>query len=492
MAITNVKSAVGIYRSLVPARLDRLPWRPFHTRVVLALGISWILDGLEIQIVSQISTVLARQDTWHLTGIQIGYIASSYLFGEVIGALLFGRIADQLGRKKLFFFTLALYLITNGIAGFSPNVWFLLFFRFLSGMGIGGEYTAINSAIDELIPPYYRGRVDIAVNGTYWLGAMIGAMANILLLNPHFVPPDYGWRIGFLLGPIIALSIIVLRRTIPESPRWLMTHGRHVDAERIVDEIETQVRNEEIELEPIPINKALDVAGQGNVSYRQIWKTMRHDYPTRSFLGISLMVSQAFLYNAIFFTNGQVLVDFYHMQIQNVAYYIIPFAAVNMLGALILGKWFDTIGRRKMITLTYCVSGTLMMIGASLFSANRLNATSQTGWWCVIFFFASAGASAAYLTIGEIFPLELRAQAISFFFAISLLIGGVPAPWFYEHLISAGPHHLTTGYYTAGAIMIIGGGIAWCFGVDAERKSLERIAHPLVTLPRPIEPPTET
>jgi MFS family permease len=311
--MTVIGGASGTYRSLVPARLDRLPWRPFHTRVVIALGISWILDGLEIQIVSQISTVLAAQGTLHLTEFETGFIASSYLFGEVIGALLFGRITDQLGRKKLFLITLSLYMIANAIAAFSPNLYFLLFFRFLSGMGIGGEYTAINSAIDELIPAYYRGRVDIGVNGTYWAGAAVGAAANMLLLNPHVLPADLGWRFAFFLGPVLGLGIIFLRRAIPESPRWLMTHGRQVDAELIVDKIETRVRSDGIELQPIPASKALTVTGRGRVSYRQIGHTMWHKYRSRSILGLSLMASQMFLYNAIFFTDGSVLVNFYHV-----------------------------------------------------------------------------------------------------------------------------------------------------------------------------------
>ncbi|MGH3830071.1 MAG: MFS transporter [Pseudonocardiaceae bacterium] len=481
-----------VYASLVPARLDRLPWRPFHTRVVVGLGISWILDGLEIQIVDQVSTVLEKSGSLHLTEGQTGYIASLYLLGEVVGALVFGRITDRLGRKKLFFFTLALYMIASATAAFSFDVWSLLFFRFLAGTGIGGEYTAINSAIDELIPPYYRGRVDIAVNGTYWAGAMIGAAANILLLNPDLVPVDLSWRIGFFIGPVIAVSIIFLRRTIPESPRWLMTQGRQVEAERIVDEIETRVRADGIELESIPKGKELPVTGRGNVPYRQIAKTMLRDYPSRSFLGFSLMAPQAFLYNSIFFTSGLILVQFYKIEIQNTSYYLIPFALGNLLGPLVLGKLFDTIGRRKMLTFTYCVSGVLMTISALLFSANLLTATTQTAIWCAIFFFASTGASAAYLTVSEIFPLELRAQAISFFFAISQLVGGVAAPLVFTYLVSGGRNLLTIGYYAAGAIMLAGGLIAWRFGVDAERKSLERIAYPLSALRRPIEPPIES
>jgi MFS family permease len=481
------------YRSLVPARMDRLPWTRFHTLVVVGLGISWILDGLEIAIISQVSTVLQDRDTLHLSTTQVGLVASCYLLGEVVGALVFGRITDRFGRKKLFIITMALYLIASGIAGLSFSLWFLLLFRFLAGAGIGGEYTAINSAIDELIPAYYRGRVDIAINGTYWGGAILGAAANVLLLDPNLLPVNLGWRIGFFIGPVIGVMIIFVRRAIPESPRWLMTHGRHEEAERIVDEIETGVRADGIELQPVPEEKALEVTGRGNVSYRQIAKTMLKDYPSRSFLGFSMMVAQAFLFNAIFFTYSLVLVHVYHVEDQNTSYFLFLFAAGNLIGPLTLGKLFDTIGRRKMIAFTYCVSGIILAISAQLFFANLLTATTQTIIWCVTFFFASAGASAAYLTVSEIFPLELRAQAISFFFAIAQLTGGVAAPLIFGYLIGDGTSHgaLTAGYYTGAVIMIAGGIIAWCFGVDAERKSLEDIANPLSAAPRPIEPAVE-
>ncbi|HEY6422206.1 MAG TPA: MFS transporter [Pseudonocardiaceae bacterium] len=480
----------GTYRSLVPARMDRLPWTRFHRLVVIGLGISWILDGLEIQIVSQVGTVLQDRDTLHLSSAQVGLVASCYLLGEVVGALVFGRITDMFGRKKLFIFTLALYLIASGIAGLSFSLWFLLLFRFLAGAGIGGEYTAINSAIDELIPAKYRGRVDIAINGTYWAGAMLGAAANALLLNPDLLPVNLGWRIGFLIGPAIGVVIIFVRRAIPESPRWLMTHGRHVEAERIVDEIETGVRADGIELDPVLKSKALPITGSGNVSYLQIAKTMLREYRSRSFLGFSMMATQAFLYNAIFFTFGMVLVHVYHIADQDTSYFFFPFAAGNLIGPLVLGKYFDTIGRRKMITFTYCMSGILLGINAQLFFANLLTATTQTVILCVVFFFASTGASAAYLTVSEIFPLELRAQAISFFFAISLLTGGVAAPLIFSYLIGDGtnPGALTLGYYTGAVIMIAGGIVAWLFGVDAEQKSLEDIAYPLSAGPRPIEP----
>ena len=471
----------GVVRSLVPARMDRLPWTRFHWTIVVGLGAAWILDGLEIQIVSAIGSTLQEKTTLGLSSGQVGLLGSVYLFGEVVGALVFGRLTDRLGRKRLFILTLALYLVASGIAAFSFSLWFLLIFRFVAGLGIGGEYTAINSAIDELIPSHYRGRVDIAINGTYWAGAMIGAAASIFLLNPDLLPLNVGWRIGLLIGPVIGLGIIYLRRHIPESPRWLMTHGREEEAERTVDDIEAQVRAEGVHLDPVPDSKALEVKAQPPISYAQIARVMLSKYPSRSFLGFSMMVTQAFLYNAIFFTYSLVLAHFYNIPGDKIGYYFFPFAVGNLLGPLLLGPLFDTVGRRKMILATYGISGVLLAVSAVLFHNGTLTATTQTAFWCVIFFFASAGASSAYLTVSEIFPLELRGQAISFFFAISQLAGGVAAPYIFGRLIGEGkdPGPLTIGYFVGAGVMIAGGVIAWFFGVDAERKSLEDIANPL-------------
>jgi MFS family permease len=468
--------------------MDRLPWSRFHSRVVLGLGAAWILDGLEIQIVSTVGTVLQEKGTLHLSSTDVGLLASVYLIGEVLGALVFGRISDLVGRKKIFLATLVTYLLASGISGLAPNFVFLLVFRFIAGTGIGGEYTAINSAIDELIPSHYRGRVDIGINGTYWAGAMIGAAATIFLLNPNLLPINVGWRIGFLIGPVIGLGVIYLRYVLPESPRWLMTHGRQEEAERTVDKIEDEVRRQGHQLQPVPESQALEVTGRGAVSYIQIGKTLLGDYPSRSFLGFSMMVTQAFLYNAIFFTYGLVLANFFHVPSDQLGYYIFPFAVGNLAGPLLLGPLFDTIGRRKMIASTYCLSAILLAISGLLFNAGVLNAITQTVCWCVIFFFASAGASSAYLTVSEIFPLELRAQAISFFFAISQLAGGVAAPFLFGALIGDGknPGPLTIGYLFAAVLMFAGGLIAWFFGVNAERQSLEDIATPLSAVVRPV------
>lgn len=476
---------VEVVRSLVPARMDRLPWTRFHSLIVIGLGVSWILDGLEIQIVSSMGGVLESPSTLHLTSGQVGAAASWYLAGQVVGALVFGRITDKLGRKKLFILTLAIYLVGSGLAGLSWSAWSLYFFRFIAGTGIGGEYTAINSAIDEIMPSKYRGRVDIAINGTYWGGAALGAAASLVLFNEDIVPLHWGWRIGFFIGPVLGLIIIFLRRQVPESPRWLLTHGRAAEAERTVDEIEERIRSRGVELPPVDESKALDIVDAGRLSYLQMARIFFGKYPSRSLLGFTMMATQAFLYNSIFFTQGMVLIYFYNVPLDHTGYYFFPFAVGNLIGPLVLGPLFDSIGRRKMICATYVGSGTLLLISAWAFNAGLLTAVTQTALWCVIFFFASAGASSAYLTVSEIFPLELRGQAISFFFAIAQGTGGVVAPYFFSRLIGGADNvdldrlPLTWGYIIGAGTMVIGGLVAWRFGVDAEGKSLEDIADPL-------------
>jgi MFS family permease len=468
-------------RTLIPARLDRLPWTRFHWLVVTSLGVSWILDGLEIQIVSSVSPVLQKATTLGLSTAETGLIGSVYLFGEVVGALVFGRLTDRLGRKRLFMWTLGIYLVASGISGLSPTLWFLLTFRFIAGLGIGGEYTAINSAIDELIPSHYRGRVDIAVNGTYWAGAMLGSAASLFFFDPHILPADIGWRLAFFIGPILGIIVIFLRRSIPESPRWLMTHGRYDEAEQSIDGIEDRVRRSGVKLDKVADDNAIEIHARGAIPCRVIARTMVWEYPSRSFLGFSMMVTQSFLYNAIFFSYALVLVHFYHIATDQTGLYFFPFAAGNLAGPILLGPLFDTLGRRKMILLTYGLSGILLAISGVLFDEGVLNVITQTVFWCVIFFFASAGASSAYLTVSEIFPLELRAQAISFFFAISQLAGGVAAPTLFAALVGNGHHTgpLAIGYYIGAAVMCAGGLIAWFFGVNAERRSLEDVAAPL-------------
>jgi MFS family permease len=470
--------------------MDRLPWTRFHWLVVVGLGISWILDGLEIQIVALVAPILADPNTLALTTGQVGALGSVYLAGEVVGALVFGRLTDKLGRKKLFIITLAIYLVGSGLGGFAWNFWSLLICRFIAGTGIGGEYTAINSAIDELIPSKYRGRVDIAVNGTYWGGAAIGAGLGLYLFSSH-VPIDWGWRIGFFIGPVLGLIIIFLRRSIPESPRWLMTHGRNDEAERTVDEIEERVRAQGIDIEPVDDSKALEITEPPRLGFVELTRVFFGKYPRRSIYGFTMMVTQAFLYNAIFFSYALVLSVFYKVDSGSIPYYFFPFAIGNLLGPLLLGHLFDVIGRRKMILLTYGLSSVLLFVSAVLFDKGMLTATTQTVFWCVIFFFASAGASSAYLTVSEIFPLELRGQAISYFFALSQGAGGVVAPFLFGHLIGGAnnphvqPGPLSWGYVIGAVIMLVGGLVAWFIGIDSERKSLEDIADPLSATKRP-------
>jgi MFS family permease len=484
---STTPAAAATIRSTVPARLDRLPWSRFHWQVITALGICWILDGLEITMVAGIADTLQQRGTLNLSAALIGWSASVYLLGQVIGALFFGRLADRMGRRKLFIATIVLYLIASGVSGLAWDFWSFAFFRFIAGMGIGGEYGAINSAIDELIPPLHRGWVDIAINGTYWGGAMIAAGAQIILLNPDLLPLDIGWRVSLLSGPIIGLLVWRLRRHIPESPRWMITHGHVDEAERVVAEIERRLEAEGHELQPVGDDRAIEIRPQRAIPYRDIARTMFSTYPTRTLLGASLMITQSFLYNAIFFTSGLILATFYGVTEESIGYFLFPFAFGNLAGALLLGRLFDTWGRRPMISGSYLLSAVLLALSGYLFYIGALNALTQTVLWCVVFFFASAGASSGYLTVSEIFPIEFRAQVIAFFFAIAQLFGGVVAPALFGYLIEASnggtdPGPLFVGYLIGAALMAIGGLVAVFFAVDAERKSLEDIATPLTAV----------
>jgi MFS family permease len=477
----------GAVRSLVPFRMDRLPWARFHWMVVVGLGVSWILDGLEIQLVS----TAGFQKSLGMSSFEVGLAGTVYLIGQVVGALTFGRLTDKLGRKKLFIITLAIYLVGSGVAGLAWAPWFLYIWRFVAGLGIGGEYTAINSAIDELIPAKYRGRVDIAVNGTYWAGALLGAGASFWLLDTTRVPENLGWRIAFFIGPVMGLVIIWLRRHIPESPRWMVTHGQGEQAERIVDEIEKSVEAQGATLRPVDESKAMLVKPRERLPFSDLVEVFFKRYPSRTALGLTMMITQSFLYNAIFFTYALVLQNFYHLDKSAAAIYFIPFAIGNLLGPLLLGHLFDTIGRRKMIFSTYLLAGGVLLVSAFLFKQGSLNATTHTIFWCVSFFFASAGASSAYLTVSEIFPLEVRGQAISYFFAIAQVVGAL-GPVLFGALVGEGKERgpLFWGYVLASAIMVIGGVVAMFIGVDAEGKGLEDIADPLsrVSGEPPLEP----
>ncbi|TKV60758.1 MFS transporter [Nakamurella flava] len=472
--------------STIPARLDRLPWSPFHTRLVLALGVAWVLDGLEITVASAIGATLTEPSTLGLSSAEVGLIATVYLAGEVVGALWFGRLSDKLGRRKLFMITLGVYLLGSGLTALtlgSGTGWVLFLYatRFIAGMGIGGEYAAINSAIDELIPAKYRGRIDIAVNGTYWFGAVLGTLGTLFLLN--VLDPSIGWRLGFLIGPVLGLVILVVRRHLPESPRWQIMHGQAEAAEESITDIEHRVRATGHDLPPVDPDKSIELRPERSHGYLALLKVLFKTYPQRSILGATLMITQSFLYNSIFFTYTLVLGKFYGVPASATPWYLIAFAVGNFIGPLVLGHLFDTLGRKKMIAGTYILSGALLAVSAFLFEAGLLNAVTQTIAWCAIFFFASAGASSAYLTVSEIFPLEVRAMAIAVFFAIAQGFGAL-GPVIYGFLIGDGsnPTALMWGYLMAAAIMIVGGLVEVFLGIDAEGKSLEDIALPLSAL----------
>ncbi len=471
-------------RSLVPARLDRLPWGPFHTRLVIALGITWVLDGIEITFASAVGSRLRDTATLGLSAAQVGLAASIYLAGEVVGALFFGRLSDQLGRRRLFIATLGLYLLANGLTALSFDLWSFFVFRFFAGMGIGGEYAAINSAIDELVPARHRGHTDLAINGTYWLGAIIASAASVAFLDTNAFSIDVGWRLAFLVGPVIGVVIWRLRRHLPESPRWQVMHGYAEEAERTVDGIEHEFREQGYVLPDVPDSQAIEVAQTRRIGFVEIGRVLVRDYPRRTVVGLSLGISQSFLYNAIFFTYTLVLTDFYKVATDAAPKYLFFFAIGNLLGPLTLGRLFDTLGRRPMIAGTYVSSGLLLAFTGYLFEHGLLTATTQTALWCAIFFIASAAASSAYLTVSELFPIEMRAQAIAFFFAIWQLVGGVVAPWVFGTLIGTGDRgNLAIGYDVGAFLMIVAGVIEWAIGVEAARRPLEEVAAPL-SVPR--------
>ena len=486
--------------SYVPARLDRMPWTRWHWLIVTSLGATWILDGLEVTLAGSLGGILTRPETLGLSDPQVGASATCYLAGAVMGALLFGYGTDRFGRKKLFFITVAVYLLGTALSAFSWSFGSYAVFRAITGAGIGGEYAAINSAIDELIPARVRGRVDLMINGSYWIGAALGSAATLVLLNPRFFPISLGWRFAFAIGATLGLIVIFFRRWIPESPRWLMIHGRNAEAERIVGEVERTIdakrsdgvmeywsdgKSQTRQTTPITptlrySNAPTLIRTRTHTPWREIWNAIAHQHRHRSFLGFVLMTTQAFFYNAIFFTYALVLMRFYSVPEQNVGGYLLPFALGNVLGPLLLGHLFDTIGRKTMIAATYGLAGILLALTGWLFRSGLLTAQTQTLAWTIIFFIASAAASSAYLTVSEIFPLEIRAFAIAIFYAIGTLTGGVFAPLLFGWIIGTGSSTgLLIGYLIAAGLMIFGAVTELCIGVPAERRALEHIAAPL-------------
>ena len=465
-----------IVETAIPARLDDLPWSGFHTRVVLALGITWILDGLEVTLAGALSGALKESPALHFSNFDVGFANSAYLAGAVLGALGFGWLTDRIGRKKLFFITLALYLTATAATALSWSVASYALFRFLTGAGIGGEYTAINSTIQELVPARYRGWTDLVINGSFWIGAAIGATSAIVLLDPALIGPDRGWRLAYLTGACLGLVVFVMRMWIPESPRWLMIHGYPDQAHRIVADIEQSVTGH-VQDQALP---KIKLRMRDHTPLREVAHTLFFASRRQSLVGLALMVAQAFFYNAIFFTFALVLTDFFGIQANHVGWYILPFAAGNFLGPLLLGRLFDTLGRRAMIAFTYGISGILLALSGYLFAIGVLSAESQTIAWMVIFFFASPAASAAYLTVSETFPLEVRALAIAIFYAIGTGIGGVAGPALFGVLIDTGSRNsVFAGYLFGSALMVAAAAVAWRYAVAAERKSLETVARPL-------------
>ncbi|MEB0058157.1 MFS transporter [Variovorax sp. LG9.2] len=444
----------------------------------MALGIAWVLDGLEVTLVGSIGAVLERADTLALTATEIGWSGSVYIAGAVVGALLFGRLTDRLGRKKLFLVTLVVYTIGTLATAFSNDFAFFALCRFVTGLGIGGEYAAINSAIDELIPARLRGRVNLAINGSFWVGAALGAGLSLVLLDPRVLGPVWGWRVGFGLGAVLAVAILLVRRDVPESPRWLIAQGREEEARRILDTIECEVA---AECGPLPLAVGLTVSGRRTPpTMREVAHVLLRKYRRRSVVAMALMISQAFFYNAIFFTYALVLTRFHRVPEGRVALYIFPFALGNVLGPLLLGPLFDRIGRRRMIAFTYVLSGVGLALTGGAFMLGWLDALTQALCWSAVFFLASAAASSAYLTVSEVFPLEMRALAISIFYAVGTGAGGFAAPVLFGMLIETGSRGaVTVGYCIGAALVIVAGLLALRMGVDAERKSLEDVAPPL-------------
>ncbi|HEY6438626.1 MAG TPA: MFS transporter [Acetobacteraceae bacterium] len=475
----------AVFATDVPARLDRLPWSRFHWLVIISLGIAWVLDGLEVTIVGSLSGALTESPVLHLTAEQVGLAASAYLIGAVVGALFFGWLTDRLGRKKLFSITVLVYLTATVACGLSWNFWSFAVFRMLTGAGIGGEYAAVNATIQELIPARRRGFTDLVVNGSFWLGAALGAIGALVVLDPAVMPAEYGWRFAFILGGVLGLIVLLLRRFLPESPRWLMTHGDPEEAERVVAEIERRVERETGRpLPPVPYQRLLlrtDIHEWFGLATRALFS----DYRRRAILGIVLMAAQAFCYNAVFFTYALILKQFYGIRSGDIGWFLLPFAAGNFLGPLVLGRLFDTLGRRLMITLTYALSGILMALTGWLFVLGVLDAVQQTLAWTAIFFVASAAASSAYLTVGESFPLEMRAIAIALFYAFGTGVGGVAGPALFGALIDTGERvSILWGYLLGGGLMVIAAVVAAFLAVPAERRALEDIAPPLSSAAR--------
>jgi MFS family permease len=478
--VSTTEATTAVVRTNVPARLDRLPWSKFHWRVVFGLGTVWILDGLEVTMVGAVAPRLTEPGSGvHMTTADIGTAAAIYVAGACFGALIFGQLTDRYGRKKLFMVTMLLYIAATVATAFAFAPWYFFAARFLTGMGIGGEYSAINSAIDELIPARNRGQTDIAINGSYWVGSAIGSIVALVLLDEALFAADLGWRFAFGMGAILGFGILLVRRHVPESPRWLFIHGRAEEAERIVDQIEREVEAETGEPLREP-EEEIVVHQREAIPFREVARTAFRRYPRRAVLCLALVIGQAFLYNAVTFDLGTILNHFFSVSSSTVPYYMVIFAVGNFLGPLFLGRLFDTVGRKPMVAGTYLISAALTALLAVLLRSGSLTAASFIALVALTFFFASAGASSAYLTVSEVFPLETRALAIAFFFAVGTAIGGISGPAIFGHLIHSGDaDKVALGFFIGAGVMTLGGLAELAFGIPAERRSLEAIAKPL-------------
>ncbi|ELP99636.1 MFS transporter [Pseudomonas syringae] len=469
----------SVFETDLPARLDRLPWGRFHTLLVVALGITWLLDGLEVTLAGSVAGALKASPALNLSNSDIGLAGAAYIAGAVLGALFFGWLADRLGRRKLFFITLLLYVGATAATAFSFSVWSFMLFRFLTGMGIGGEYTAINSTIQEFTPARYRGWVDLTINGTFWLGAALGAIGSIVLLDPLWIGAELGWRLCFGIGAVLGLLVLLMRLWLPESPRWLLIHGQAEQAKQIVEQIEADLQRQGHVL-PAVLGSPLRLHARDHTPLGEVARTLLVTFRQRSLVGLTLLTAQAFFYNAIFFTYALVLTDFYGVPAERVGWYVLPLALGNFCGPLLLGRLFDVVGRRVMISLTHGVSGVLLAISGYLFQQGLLDVTQQAIAWMVIFFFASAAASSAYLTVAETFPLEIRALAIAVFYAFGTGLGGMIGPTLFGELIETGERsNVLIGYLIGAGLMLLAAIVQSIWGTAAERKSLEDVARPL-------------
>ena len=474
------EAPLGTIETRIPSRLDRLPWSKFHWMIVIGLGTVWILDGLEVTIVGSIGQRLTEKGSGLvLDASQIGTAAAFYVAGACVGALFFGQLTDRFGRKKLFLLTLGVYIVATIATAFSFSPLYFFIARFFTGAGIGGEYAAINSAIDELIPARVRGRVDLMINGSYWIGAAGGAIASIALLDTALFAADVGWRLAFGIGAALGVGILLVRRNVPESPRWLFIHGRDEEAEEIVGNIEQAVEEQTGE-RLSEVDESLTVKQRERIPLREIARTAFTKYPRRTALGFALFIGQAFMYNAVTFDLGTLLGEFFDVASGTVPIYIAIFAFSNFLGPFVLGRLFDTVGRKPMVSLTYLGSAALTTVLAILLLGNSLTTWSFMAFVLAIFFLASAGASSAYLTVSEIFPMETRALSIAFFYAVGTAAGGIAGPLLFGHLIASGSQdQVATGFFIGAVVMAIGGIAELLFGVKAEQKQLEDVATPL-------------